>query len=245
MRPPLSSASAPSMVDSLPSINFGFEDLRQRMASFTDRFDAFIAEGRKRVLEERNQFRIGVAELQEDQRLRNKEIESLVQKSSTHAQSLNKEAAETAEMNAAIASITAQRDARAQDRDRLRSEIANTKKQISQKVAVQQQHAKDLEAQARFNAPELNFWTNYLCLRIEGAGKVDRLKFVFTHVDERDWQKEAWFELDTQRRDYAIATLRPKLDTDDLETCLARLNANRDLGIFLGGMRELFVKALK
>lgn len=64
MRPPLSTASAPSMVESLPSINFGFEELRQRMASFTDRFDAFIAEGRKRVLEERNQFRIGVAELQ-------------------------------------------------------------------------------------------------------------------------------------------------------------------------------------
>ena len=64
MRPPLASASAPSMVDSLPNINFGFEDLRQRMASFTDRFDAFIAEGRKRVLEERNQFRISVAELQ-------------------------------------------------------------------------------------------------------------------------------------------------------------------------------------
>lgn len=52
------------MADTLPSINFGFEDLRQRMASFSDRFDAFIAEGRKRVLEERNQFRINVAELQ-------------------------------------------------------------------------------------------------------------------------------------------------------------------------------------
>ena len=62
MRLPLS-AAAPSMADSLPSIEFGFEDLRQRMASFTDRFDDFIAKGRKRVLEERNQFRGNVAEL--------------------------------------------------------------------------------------------------------------------------------------------------------------------------------------
>ena len=61
-RPPLS-AAAPTMADSLPSIDFGFEDLRQRMASFTERFDDFIAKGRKRVLEERNQFRINVAEL--------------------------------------------------------------------------------------------------------------------------------------------------------------------------------------
>ena len=64
MRPPLVSADAPSMADSLPNINFGFDDLRERMARFTDRFDEFIAKGRKRVLEERNQFRINVAELQ-------------------------------------------------------------------------------------------------------------------------------------------------------------------------------------
>lgn len=63
MRPPLSPAAAPSMADSLPNIDFGFEDLRQRMASFTDRFDAFVEKGRKQVLEERNRFRINVAEL--------------------------------------------------------------------------------------------------------------------------------------------------------------------------------------
>lgn len=64
IRPPLSSANALSMADTLPKINFGFDDLRERMARFTDRFDDFIAKGRKRVLEERNQFRINVAELQ-------------------------------------------------------------------------------------------------------------------------------------------------------------------------------------
>jgi len=64
MRPPLSSADAPSMADSLPNINFGFDDLREQMARFTDRFDDFVAKGRKRVLEERNQFRSNVAELQ-------------------------------------------------------------------------------------------------------------------------------------------------------------------------------------
>jgi kinetochore protein Spc25 len=55
---------APSMADQLPSINFGFDDLRSRMNQFTARFDEFIEKGRKRVLEERNQFRINVAEVQ-------------------------------------------------------------------------------------------------------------------------------------------------------------------------------------
>ena len=58
------SADAPSMADQLPSVNFNFEDLRTRMAQFTARFDRFIEDGRKRVLEEKNQFRINLAELQ-------------------------------------------------------------------------------------------------------------------------------------------------------------------------------------
>jgi hypothetical protein len=55
---------APSMADSLPSVDFGFNDLRERMTAFTHRFDEFIERGRKRVLEERNAFRMNVAELE-------------------------------------------------------------------------------------------------------------------------------------------------------------------------------------
>jgi kinetochore protein Spc25, fungi type len=57
-------ASAPSMADSLPSIDFGFDDLRERMKQFTVRFDEFIERGRKRVLDERNAFRMSLAELE-------------------------------------------------------------------------------------------------------------------------------------------------------------------------------------
>ena len=64
MRPPISTSDAPSMADSLPNINFGFEDLRDRMARFTERFDKFIDKGRKQVLEERNRFHMNVAQLQ-------------------------------------------------------------------------------------------------------------------------------------------------------------------------------------
>lgn len=63
MRAPYSTSEAPSMADTLPSINFGFDELRDRMAKFTAKFDTFIEQGRKRVLEERNQFRMNVTEL--------------------------------------------------------------------------------------------------------------------------------------------------------------------------------------
>jgi kinetochore protein Spc25 len=60
-KPPM---AGPSIADTLPSINFGFEELRERMNKFTVKFDAFIEQGRKRVLEERNQFHMSIAELE-------------------------------------------------------------------------------------------------------------------------------------------------------------------------------------
>ena len=215
------------------------------MAAFTDRFDAFIAQGRKRVLEERNQFRINVAELQEDQRTRAKDIEILAQKSSQHMAALSAQEAETEAARGEITAITASRDANAQHRDRLRAEIKSYNKQIDQRKAAQAAHAQKIEEQARLNVPELDFWETYLGLRIEGAGKVDRLKFIFSNLDERDWEREAWFELDTERREYRVTHCRPKVEEGAVDTCLERLNESRDLGEFLRGMRELFVKSMK
>ena len=74
---------------------------------------------------------------------------------------------------------------------------------------------------------------------------VDRLKFVFTHIDERDWEREGWFELNTERRDYSVDCTRPKLEGEKVERCVERLNETRDLAGFLKGMRELFVEAMR
>jgi kinetochore protein Spc25 len=52
------------MADTLPVIDFNFGDLRERMQQFTVRFDDFIERGRKRVLEERNAFRMNFADQQ-------------------------------------------------------------------------------------------------------------------------------------------------------------------------------------
>lgn len=64
MRPPLASADASSIADSLPNINFGFEGLRDRMAQFTTKFDAAIAHRRKQFHEDRDQFHVKLTELQ-------------------------------------------------------------------------------------------------------------------------------------------------------------------------------------
>jgi kinetochore protein Spc25 len=177
--------------------------------------------------------------------MKKKDLEILNLKSTTHAQNLAKEVQETNEMQVAIASITAQRDAAQLNHDRLASQLESTKAAILARIAAQQDHAKHIDAQARHNGPELDFWQDYLCLRIEGAGISDRLKFVYSHLDERDWEREGWFELDCSTREYSIRTCRPKLEKKGMESAIEGLNDTRDLAPFLKEMRELFVAAMK
>lgn len=71
------------------------------------------------------------------------------------------------------------------------------------------------------------------------------MKFNFTHVCERDWEREAWFELDTSSREYRVLKTNPKLENTDVEAEVEKLNESRELGPFFKGMRTLFVKGMK
>lgn len=177
--------------------------------------------------------------------MKKRDIEILSQKSCTHQQTLAKEAAETNEMEAAVSSLTAQRDAQLSTKESLQQQIAETKKHIDAKLGAQRAHAQHIDSQSRFNIPELDFWTTNLCMEVDGAGQNDRLKFLFTHVDDRDWTREAWFELDTSKREYEIPYCKPKLEKENVERVLDKLNECRDLRVLLKGMRELFVEAMK
>lgn len=177
--------------------------------------------------------------------MKRKDIDILQMKTNTHQNSIAKEAAETREMQAAIASLSAERDKQLALRDTLQKQIEETQKEIDARLAAQRTHQAQQEAQARFNVPELDFWITNLCLKIEGAGQDDRLKFVFSHIDEKDWEREAWFELSTTSRDYEVKHCRPKLDRESIERVLERTNETRELAVLLKGMRELFVEAFK
>ncbi|KAK4560533.1 kinetochore-associated Ndc80 complex subunit spc25 [Recurvomyces mirabilis] len=238
-------ANAPSMADTLPSVDFGFNDLRERMAQFTVRFDEFIERGRKRVLEERNAFRMSVAEIEETQRNREQQIVNLESKSTQHADSIAKEAAETEEMHAAISTLTAQKEDHVTRRDNLKSEISDLQTSIKQRREAQSAHQRSLDAQARHNIPELRFWEHCLGLRIEGTGVEDCLRFVFMCVDERTSEKECWFDLRMGGREYEVGGTSPKLERESVDEVVEKLGETRELGGFLKEMRSLFVQGLK
>ena len=177
--------------------------------------------------------------------MKKKDVEILQSKTSTAQQTISRETAEAREMQAAISHLADQRDRHVRARAALGEQMATTQAQIDGRLAAQRTHAAQLEAQRRFDAPELDFWVTNLCLRIEGAGQNDRLRFVYSHVDERDWDREAWFELVTAGRDYDVRVTRPKLERERVERVLERVNETRELAGLLKGMRELFVEAMK
>lgn len=207
-----------------------------------------LKEGEEKVSLSSNSFLMLLTRLKrskENQRTTKKDIEAAQAQTLTYQQTLEKEAAETQEMEAAIASLSAQRDAHLATKESLKQQIAQTEAEIEARLAAQRAHAQQQEAQQRFNVPELDFWITNLCMRIEGAGKDDRLKFVFSHIDEKNWEREAWFELSTSSREYDVKHCRPKLDRASVERVLDRVNETRELVVLLKGMRELFVEAMK
>lgn len=176
--------------------------------------------------------------------MKKRDIDIVQVKTSTYQQSIEKEEAETREMEAAVNSLAAQRDNHLATRDSLKAQMAQTQAEIDARLESQRAHAQQQEAQSRFNVPELDFWITNLCLKIEGAGQDDRLKFVYSHIDDKDWEREAWFELVTSSRDYDVKHCRPKLEREKVERVLDKLNETRELVVLLKGMRELFVEAM-
>lgn len=176
--------------------------------------------------------------------MKKRDIEILTLQQSQHQQTLSKESAETAEMHSAIETLTQQRDERLAHRDTLKSQIAEIQKAISARREAHLKHRRYLDGQSRYNEPELDFWENVVCLRIEGAGLSDRLKVIFTNVCEREWEREAWFEIDTSEREYSIREHKPKLEREEVDRVLERLNESRDLVQCMKSMRALFKEAL-
>lgn len=93
--------------------------------------------------------------------------------------------------------------------------------------------------------PELRFWEHCLGLRIEGTGVDDQLRFVYACVDEREPEKEVWFELNMSGRDFEVVDTKPRLEKESVEEVQNRLHDTKELGAFLKSMRNLFLRALK
>lgn len=161
-----------------------------------------------------------------------------------YAQSLSKETQETTEMHAAIQVLAAQRDERAANRETLMSIIQEVQNSIASRKDVQNKHKRYLDGHARFNVSELEFWQNHLCMQILGTEDGHKLKFVFSHIDERDWSREGWFELDMSKSICQVVGCSSTLGESELGRVLDTLDSTQDWSTFLKSMRLLLRNAI-
>jgi len=158
---------------------------------------------------------------------------------------VEKEEQEQEEMHEAIHELNSRRGDHLTRRDELKIQIVEVQQAIDRRRRAQKQHQMQLDSQASNNGPELRFWETSLCLRMEGTGVDDQLRFIYTHVDEKDWDRECMFELSMEKADYEVLETRPSLDRDSVQAVLDRLNETRDLAGFLKSMRLLCTDTVK
>ena len=127
----------------------------------------------------------------------------------------------------------------------LTAHLANLTSNLTSLRAHKVKQRNNLTTLSTQNTPELNFWESSLGLRIEGAGVPDHLKIVFTHVDERDWEREFSFVVSLEGREYLVVMCRPKLKEEWVGGVVERLNGSRGFGGFLKEMRGGFVELVK
>ncbi|KAK9359498.1 chromosome segregation protein Spc25-domain-containing protein [Lipomyces starkeyi] len=223
----------------IPQFAFDFDKLRRNMDAFQARFDTFIADDRKRILEDRNEFEKEITEAKEQEQQMNNQIEYYKEKEAELAQESASEQQEVQETESSIAEFTRKKQDLTILRDAVVAQILEIQSILDKKRAERSKDRAKFLAQSSLNAPELAFWEKNLGLRIEGFDD-DQLKIVFTLISESAWSREYYVVMDLSDPDYEILRCEPQLEKGVLDGMLTRLNESRDFGRFLKDVRNAF-----
>ncbi|KAK9480681.1 chromosome segregation protein Spc25-domain-containing protein [Lipomyces japonicus] len=227
---------------SVPQFVFDFEKLQLKMNTFHGKFDEFIANGREKVLADRNVFENEIAEAKEQQQHLLIQIKHYKDKEAELTQENAREQQEVQETEQSIAEFTQKKQELTVLRDAVIRQITETQKMLEKLRQERSNERSKLLAQSSLNAPELAFWEKNLGMRIEGV-QDDCLKVIFTLVSESAWDKEYYVLIDLGARDYEIQKCEPQLDKNVLEDLIVRLNESRDFSRFLKELRMAFKRS--
>jgi len=165
---------------------------------------------------------------------------------------MSREQAEKSEMHGQISKLESHQANQSAQRDRLKSAIGQTQRQIEIKLQAQREYSQKIDGQSRLNGPELNFWETYLGCRIEGSGDENKVRVTFVFPPAKggksNEERETMFELqipDSGSARYEVVYMKPRLEAEKVEKVVDRLNSTREIGSLLKGMRGLFAEVLK
>ncbi|KAF9185902.1 kinetochore-associated Ndc80 complex subunit spc25 [Haplosporangium sp. Z 11] len=196
--------------------------------------------------ESRSKYRIaqsnGIAELEKFkarsyQKLQ-EEMRVAIAEETALAKALDKEKEEASNMTKTVQQLSARYEELRQTRSHLENQIITLQKEVTAKRDAKIALKKALDEQMMKNKPELAAYEATLGLRIVGVKAEDHIGFVFTRLNELDWDKEYSVTIDVSQYDFAVSECTPSLP--ELPSLLQHLNETRDFYGFLKRARKAF-----
>ncbi|KAK7207805.1 chromosome segregation protein Spc25-domain-containing protein [Myxozyma melibiosi] len=230
-----SGSSAPS----IPQFTFNFDRLKRQMDIFQAKFDEFVANDRKKILEDRNAFEQEIQEGKEKETEMLNQIRWYKEKEEEISEEMAREQQEVLETEQSISEFTRKKQELAVLRDAVVKQISEVQQMLEKAREERSKERSKILAQSSLNAPELAFWEQNLGMRIEGVDD-DYLKIIFTLISEANWDKEYYVVVDLTSVDYEVSKCEPSLNKSVLERIVNRLNETRDFARFLKEVRNAF-----
>ncbi|KAF9383140.1 kinetochore-associated Ndc80 complex subunit spc25 [Mortierella sp. AD011] len=182
------------------------------------------------------------------------------------AKALKKEKEEANNMLKAIQQLSERNEEMQQIRSSLETQVAILRKEVKAKREAKIAQKKALDEQVLKNKPELASFESILAMRIVGVkGRFltshdtvyahvqalnlelicfiylnieDHIGFVFTRINELDWDQEYSITIDVSQHEFAVSDCTPNLP--ELPSLLRYLNDTRDFYGFLKRVRKAF-----
>ncbi|KAL2314287.1 Kinetochore protein spc25 [Schizosaccharomyces pombe] len=199
-----------------PTIELDYDSLKSKISNFNSIFDRFLQEERKKLLNNKNEYLRQLSEINEAQKKAEKSLEQTEARKQNFTELLEKEHEEQAITEQEIFSFQEKLDAMLKRKQKLSEELDHYRAIISSKRELRAQEMEAKRKQDSYNNPELKFWEDYLGLKMEGVHD-EVIRFIFTNIDEKDWNKQFSFQINLAERDYKVVHCHPPLPhVDDL-----------------------------
>ncbi|KAF9351344.1 kinetochore-associated Ndc80 complex subunit spc25 [Mortierella sp. AD094] len=232
----------------LPTPQLDSEELAARTATFINEINFSVQKIKTKIAENTEQWVQDTAEARELDRELREEMNIALEQEANLAKALKKEKEEANNMLKAIQQLSERNEEMEQIRSSLEAQVAILRREVKAKREAKIAQKKALDEQVLKNKPELASFESILAMRIVGVkGKflqvmmpfvLDHIGFVFTRINELDWDQEYSITVDVSQHEFAVSDCTPNIP--ELPSLLRYLNDTRDFYGFLKRVRKAF-----
>ncbi|GJJ68905.1 kinetochore protein Spc25, fungi type [Entomortierella parvispora] len=226
----------------LDAPQFDSEELTARALTFINEVNSSAQKFKTKISNNTEQWISDTSEIRESDRDLREALKLANSEEVALAQALRKEKMEAQNMARAIQDLSIRHEEMKQIQESLQEQVIILRREVKAKREAKIAQKKALDEQVLKNRPELASYESVLSMRIVGV-KEDHIAFVFTRINERDWEQEFSFTIDVSNVDYAVYDCSPLLP--DLESLVRYLNDTRDFYGFLKKARKAFQEVAK